>query len=104
MWVYVNYPNPHFTVHRDPSCAMIQMQGKPNQRVHRVTMYTLGDFLAQVIDGKMRFAAQTEFNDLWLDVKLDTPKQEIGLVHMLQAILGRRYSPLAGARIETHCG
>ena len=103
MWIYVNYPNPHFTVHHDPSCRTIQTQGKPNQHVCRVSMYTLGDFLSVAFDGKMRFAAQRAFNDVWLKVKLDTPEQEIGLVHVLQAILGRRYSPLAGAPIEIHC-
>jgi hypothetical protein len=103
MWVYVNYPNPYFTVHRDASCTMIQMQGKPNQRVYRVSMRTLGDFLAEVIDGSMPFAAQRALNDVWLEVNLQTPEQEIGLVHVLQAILGGRYSPLAGAPIQTHC-
>lgn len=103
MWVYINYPNPHFTVHRDPSCRMIQMHGKPNQRVRRVSMYALGDFLSEVIAGKMRFAAESGINDVWIEMRLDTPGQEMGLVHVLQAILGRRYSPLAGAPIEEHC-
>jgi len=103
MWVYINYPNPHFTVHRDPSCRMIQMHGKPGQRVRRVTMYTLGDLLSEVIAGKIRFAAESGLNDLWVEIKLDTHDQEIGLVHVLQALLGRKYAPLAHAPIAEHC-
>ena len=103
MWVYINYPNPHFTVHRDPSCQMIQMHGKAGQRVRRVSTHTLGDFLSELIQERMRFAAQSGLNDLWIEVRLDTPAQDGALVHVAQAILGRRYRPLATAPIKTHC-
>ena len=103
MWVYVNYPNPHFTMHRDPSCQMIQIHGKPGQRVRRVNMHSLGDFLSDLIGERMQFASQSGFNDVWLEIKLHTPEQEIGLAYVAQAIIGRRYTPLATARITTHC-
>jgi hypothetical protein len=103
MWVYVNCPNPHFTVHRDPACRMIQLHGKVNQRVRRVTSDTLGGLLSELIDRRMRFAAQKGLNDLWLEVNLDTPEQEMGLVHIGQAILGRRYRSLATAPVKKHC-
>jgi hypothetical protein len=103
MWVYINYPNPHFTVHRDPSCRTIQMHGKPGQSVRRVSMYTLGDLVSEVAAGKIRFAAQSGFNDLWVETRLDTPDQEIGLVHVLQAILGRQHRPVATAPSNIHC-
>jgi len=103
MWVYINYPNPHFGVHRDHSCRMIRMRGKPDQRVRTVSIYTLGDALSEFIDEEMRFAAEGGLNDLWIKIHLDTPEQEMGLVHVLQAILGKRYSPLSNASVDIHC-
>lgn len=103
MWVYINYPDPHFGVHRDHSCRKIQMHGKPNQRVRTATIPTAGDLLCEFIDEQIRFAAESDFNDLWIKIELDTPEQEMGLVHVLQAILGRRYRPLSNAPIKTHC-
>ena len=103
MWVYINYPNPHFTVHRDQSCRMIQMHGKPNQRVRTVTTSSLGDVLSQFIDETIRFASQTGLNDVWMEIELDTPDQEIGLVYVVQAIVGKRYSPLSNAPVGIHC-
>lgn len=103
MWVYVNYPNPRFTLHRDPSCQLIQMHGKPDQRVRGVTMHSLNHFLSELLEQRMRFAAESGFNDLWLEVQLDTPDQEIGLVHVAQALLGGSYRPLASAPVKLHC-
>ena len=79
------------------------MHGKPNQRVRRVAITSLNDLLSEVMDGRLRFASESAFNDVWIEVKLDTPHQEIGLVHVLQAILGWRYSRLASAPVGTHC-
>ena len=103
MWLYINYPEPHFTAHHNPSCPRIRMHGKPGQRVRRVTIPTLDDLLSEVMHGRLRFASERAFNDLWVEVRLDTPGQEIGLVHVLQAMLGRRYRPLAHAPIAEHC-
>ena len=77
-------------MHRDPSSQVIQMHGKPGQRVRGVSMHSLGDFLSELIQGRMRFAAQSGLNDLWIEVTLDTRDQERGLVHVAQAIIGRR--------------
>ena len=103
MYVYVNYPNPHFTIHKDPNCAQVQMHGKPGQRVVRVRTGNLGKVLADFSEGRHKFAAHAEANDLWLDISLDTPEQEEGLVHVIQALVGRGYAPLADAPIKTHC-
>lgn len=103
MWVYINYPDPHFSVHRDHSCRMIQMHCKPNQRIRTVSISTLGDVLSEFINEDIPFAAQSGLNDVWIKIELDTPEQEMGLVHVLQAILGKRYGPLSNAPIKTHC-
>lgn len=104
MYVYVNYPKPHFTIHRDRNCGQVQMHGKPEQRVVRVRMADLGSVLVDFIEERYRFGAYPEANDLWLDISLDTPGQEEGLVHVIQALVGRRYTPLADAPVYRHCG
>jgi hypothetical protein len=101
--VYINYPNPHFTIHRDASCNLIQMHKSPEQRYLRVNRANLGPQLHQFVVGQLRFAAERRLNDMWLEIDLDTPEQEFGLVHVLQALVGQRYTPLAAAPIDTHC-
>jgi len=104
MYVYVNYPNPHFTIHRDPNCALVQAHGKAGQRLVRVGADNLDEVLADFAAWKYRFAAHRQANDLWLDISLETPEQEEHLVHVIQALLGSRYTPLANAPVYRHCG
>jgi hypothetical protein len=102
--VYVNYPNPAFSIHGDPICASIRQMNKPDQRQINVTVDTLGSVLTQFINGDVSFASNPSKNDLWLTIDLNSEDQERGLVHVLQAILGRRYAPLVRAEVSTHCG
>ena len=103
MYAYINYPNPHITIHQDRSCPMIGMHDKAGQRVILVTSNTAPDVLRDFIDQKYRFAASRELNDMWLSIDLDTYDQEIGFVNIIQILLGRRYTPLATAKIDVHC-
>lgn len=103
MWVYINYPVPHFSIHSDPSCSMIQMHNKPDQRYRKVNLSSLGDFLSELIDQEIRFAAKHEHNDFWIEIGLASSEQEYGLVYIIQAIIGQRYRPLANAPVHTHC-
>jgi len=103
MWLYINYPNPHFSIHRNPACPMIQMHRVPGQRLLRVIPANLGDFLLEFREDRIPFAAQSGLNDIWIEINLHTPEQELNLVHEVQALIGRRYRPLADARIEEHC-
>ena len=103
MQVYINYPNPHFTIHRDSSCQQIQMHRKDGQRTIKINPVTLKDVLSQFINNAYDFKSQAQLNDLWFDISLSSPEQEIGVVHVIQAILGQRYKPLGGAPITEHC-
>jgi len=103
MWLYINYPNPHFSIHFNPACSMIQMHRVPGQRLLRVTPSHLGDFLLEFREERIQFAAQSGLNDIWIEINLDTREQELNLVDEVQALIGRRYRPLGDARIEEHC-
>jgi hypothetical protein len=103
MQVYINYPNPHFTIHGDSSCQQIRMHKKSGQRVVIVNINTLKDVLGQFIHNAYDFKPEAQLNDLWLDISLASYEQELGFVHTVQALLGQRYKPLGDASINKHC-
>lgn len=103
IWLYINYPNPHLTIHKDPSCPLIRLHHVPNQRVFSVEKTSIGPFLEILIGEKLNFTAQQGLNDAWISIGLDAPAQELGLVHIVQVLLGKRYTPLASTLIAEHC-
>ena len=103
MKVYVNYPVPHCTIHRDPGCALIRMHQREGQRVMRVNVVNRPQVLTRLSGRDFRFAAQRGLNDLWLDITLETPEKEEAFVREVQAVVGQRYRPPAGAPIKVHC-
>jgi len=102
MKVYVNFPNPHLTMHRDPTCAEIQKHHKPNQRHIPVSVNRLSSVLTDFIQQKDRFGANTQENDMWLDLSLATPKHEEAFVYVLHLILTSQYTPFQHAQIIDH--
>jgi hypothetical protein len=103
MQVYINYPNPHFTIHKNSSCPQIHIHQKSGQRIVKVNPATLKNVLSQFINDAYDFKSEAQWNDLWLDVSLSTYEQEIGFVHVIQALIGQRYKPLGNAPISDHC-
>lgn len=103
MQVYLNYSNPHITIHKDNTCGQIHMHHKPEQRRVHINPVTLRFVLNDFLNDRYMFKAKRLFNDLWLDISLDTPEQEVGLVHVIQAIIGQRYSPFSDASVKEHC-
>jgi hypothetical protein len=103
MHVYLNYSNPHITIHKDPNCGQIHMHHRQGQRRVCINTITLRFVLSDFINEKYAFRSVKHFNDLWLEINLDTPAQETGLVHVIQAILGQRYSPFSDAPVIEHC-
>ena len=103
MKVYINYPVPHFTIHRDLGCALIQMHEREGQRVICVNEANRSEVLSRLTGRDFRFAARRGLNDLWLDITLGTPGEEEQFVRDVQAVVGRRYRPLARALIKIHC-
>ena len=103
MQVYLNYSNPHITIHKDNTCGQIHMHHKTEQRRVHINPVALRFVLSDFISDKYMFKSERLFNDLWLDITLDTPEQEVGFVHVIQAIIGQRYSPFSEAPVKEHC-
>ena len=78
--VYINYPQPHLTIHRDAGCGLIQMHAGAQRRVVAITRETLAAELRRFVEREHRFATGSHLNDMWLRISLDTPEQEIGVV------------------------
>lgn len=103
MRVYVNYPQPHFTIHQDPECNEFKKHKKEGQRLVRVDQNNLGDVLIDFVKSRYQFKSEKSYNDLWFDISLDTKEQEIGFTHIIKALLGKRYKPFTDALIVIHC-
>jgi len=101
--VYINYPNPHIAIHRDPTCGTIRQHNKSQQRIFNINPSSLGDILIKFINQEVPFAPQAGINDLWLDINLSNEEQERSVVVVIQALIGQRYGPLANVIINNHC-
>jgi hypothetical protein len=101
--LYINYPNPHFTIHGNDFCSEIRKMHKENQRKIDVSMGNLDNVLTDFIANKYKFAAKKELNDLWIAITLDSPEQEIGFVNTIQTLLGLQYKPFRNGKIKKHC-
>jgi hypothetical protein len=101
MEVYINYPNPHISIHANNQCSQVRKRLKEGQRVVVISPRNLGEILCKFARREFRFSSG-EDNDMWLDVSLDSPEQEEGLVYIVQALLGRHYSRLRRAPVEHH--
>ena len=102
MKAYINYPNPHITLHWNDVCSHIQKHRKQRQRVVRITPETLETSLARFINREFTFAPNADENDMWLDIAIGSPRHDEALVYVIQSLLGKRYQPLASASIEAH--
>jgi hypothetical protein len=63
----------------------------------------MGIVLNEIFEKKYAFAAKKELNDLWIEIDLDSPEQENGIIYVIQALLGLHYEPLRNAELRIHC-
>jgi hypothetical protein len=103
MKVYVNYPNPHITIHADRNCGSLHQQHKENQRVVSIDRSTLSSELIRFAEKGYRFGAQAENNDMWLDVSFQDDAFERAVVEYIRKLLAQYYSPFAKAKVDQHC-
>jgi hypothetical protein len=100
---YLNYPNPHMTLHGDSACAEIGKMGKANQRNVAVTRASFTQALSQLAGEGFRLGADASVNDVWLSVDIGDPEFEEAVARYIHRLLGQRYSRLQGTPIDRHC-
>lgn len=103
LWAYINYPNPHVTIHRSAGCGNIQAQRKPLQRVITLDSGSLNRELMRFRDKYYKFGATPEFNDMWLMVDLGWSGVEEGVVNDVLGYLAKHYAPFATVAPKVHC-
>ncbi len=103
LWAYINYPNPHITVHRDQSCSSIQKQNKHGQRYLKVNMATISKELICFSEKKYPFASKSEVNDMWLEIDFGDSGFENSILDYIRQLIGNHYSPLMDVIPDNHC-
>ena len=100
---YINYPNPHVTIHTNLNCGNIQAQSKPNQRYIKINASTISRELQNFRKKKYTFAANPEGNDMWLEIDFNEIKVEQKVLMDICQIIGSFYKPLRGINPKMHC-
>jgi hypothetical protein len=100
---YINYPNPHITIHGNASCSAIQQQHKKDQRVVRLDIGSLSKELNRLAMKEYQFGAQAETNDMWLELNLGDNKFERAIMDYVRILLSQHYKPFSRAKVDEHC-
>ena len=100
---YLNYPNPHMTLHGDSKCAEIGKMQKVGQRDVTVNQASIAQSLSQLASSRFQLGAQASVNDVWLTIDFSDAEFEEAVARYIRRLLGQRYSPLRDAPIQRHC-
>lgn len=101
--VYLNYPNPHMTLHGDSTCVDIGKMRKTNQRAASITPASFTEVLGHFADKSFRLESKGPANDVWLSIDFGDPEFEEAVAKHVLRILAKRYRPLQGAAFKRHC-
>lgn len=101
--VYLNYPNPHISIHRDFSCSDVKKMQKVAQRHVRIDANSISAELLKFQNKDYKFGSDTTSNDMWLEIAFNDPAFERAVLDHIHRLVGYHYSPLAKVQIETHC-
>ncbi len=103
MKVYLNYPNPHMTLHSDSTCAEIGKMQKVGQRNVTITRASFTQALSQLTSSGFQLGAEASVNDVWFTIDFDDAEFEGAVARYILRLLGQRYSPLRAAPVQKHC-
>ena len=101
---YINCPyHPHISVHREDACPSLPDDFAATRRFVHIDAGTLGKEIRKFAENAYRFSAHSDDCDMWLRISLKTPEQEMGVVHVIQALLSEHYAALNDVGIQVHC-
>jgi len=100
---YINYPNPHITLHGGGGCGSVQQQRKSGQRVVRLDVGSLSTELNRFVKKEYRFGADPETNDMWLELNFGDSAFEKAVVEYVRTLLSQHYTPFARIKVDQHC-
>ncbi|HZT33039.1 MAG TPA: hypothetical protein VFA33_24335 [Bryobacteraceae bacterium] len=103
MKAYLNYPEPHMTLHGDSTCREIGKMRKVNQRNLTVDRSSFARVIEQIRAKEFRLGADAAINDVWLTVNFEDPEFEEAVARYVHRLLCQRYRRLKSGPIERHC-
>lgn len=101
--VYVNYPDPKFSIHHDPLCAEVCKMGKTGQRHIRIDIDSASTELQRFANKKHTFSSNAGSNDMWLDIEFEDADFEKSVLKYVRRLIVKRYASLGKAKLTTHC-
>ena len=99
---YINYPDPHVTVHFNPNCGNIQSQNKVNQRYHKINIETLSTELKKFKTKEHRFGAHP-YNDMWVEIDFQDQEFELAVLEYICVLLEKNYGRFKNLKPGIHC-
>jgi hypothetical protein len=93
--VYINKPNPHIEIHRDPSCKRIRQNLVEDQRVIKITIENVSEILHNFVMDSYCFDNQPITRDMWLEIDFGYLDFEIAVANYIGFLVGKKYPPLA---------
>lgn len=103
MKVYVNYPDPKFSIHRNSLCPEVDKTGKTGQRHIRIDIDSVSTELRRFANKKHTFSSNSESNDMWLEIEFEDAEFEKSVLKYVRRLIGKHYAPLGKAKLTTHC-
>ena len=103
MKVYVNYPEPKFSIHRNSLCAEVCKMKKAGQRHILIGIDSVSIELSRFANKKYTFNSNAGSNDMWLDIEFDDADFEMSVLEYVHRLIGKHYAPLGKAKLTTHC-
>lgn len=100
----MNYPDPKFSIHRNPMCAEVHKRGKTGQRHIRIDIDSVSTELRRFANKNYTFNSNAGSNDMWLDIEFDDADFEKSVLKYVRWLIGKHYAPLGKAELTTHCG
>lgn len=98
---YLNYPNPHMTLHRNSACAEIGKMHKAEQRNLKIDQTSFSQAFNQLTS--LQLGSQASVNDVWLTINFKDTEFEQAVAEYVCRFLSLRYGPLKDASVEKHC-
>lgn len=100
---YINYPNPHITIHASSGCSAIQQQHKKGQRRVILNLNTLSSELERFSSKFHKFGADQSTNDMWVVADFSDPAFERAVVEYVRKLLASHYAPFVRVAVNEHC-
>jgi len=100
---YINYPDPHITLHNDVACTNIGQHHKKGQRIVQLDIASLSIELKRFKSKHYRFGSDPQTNDMLLEVDFSDQDFERAVVEYIKRLLTRHYAPFGRDDIKQHC-